>query len=403
MKPLDPIDDPAPGWPARYLATASARAEFGDRVARLAPFLSVCDPLADAAVAALAERPGSLALIDRILDGGVAAAPEAPAALRQLVEAVERVPVWVDWRAIDRGGRVLVRSGVLGGIVLGAKALTYGYASPSGNKPLVLSGRLRESAPRRLNETSRFVQAVTRPGGLLRQADGFKITVKVRLMHAQVRRMILRSGRWLPDRWGAPINQHDMAATTLLFSIVTLDGLRQLGVHVSEDEGADYLHLWRYVGHLMGVDDELLPATERDASSLGRLMFATQGPPDDDSRALVRALLEASEQQGSDEERTRARRLRPVAHGICRGLIGDTLADQLAIAATPMRHLVPVVRAVVGTLERARRQSRGLERALARLGERYWDTVVSRGLHHATHDFALPHRLAGLEPRLQPA
>ena len=398
MKTLPPAS-----WPARYLATPAARAEFGDRVDRLAPFLSVIDPLADEAVAALNERPGGMALIDRILDGDRVAAGAAPAALGAFMDAVERVPFWVDWGAIDRGGRLLMRSGLLGGIVLGAKALNYGYASPDGNKPLVFSGRLRQSAPRRLNETSRFVQAVARSGGLRRHADGFKITLKVRLMHAQVRRMILSSGRWQPERWGAPINQHDMAATTLLFSIVTLEGLRQLGLQVSEDEAADYLHLWRYVGHLMGVDAELLPTTERDALALGRLMFATQAPPDDDSRALVRALLEASEQQGSDEERARARRLRPVAYGICRGLLGDVLADQLAIPPTPLRHLVPTVRAVVATLEQARRRSPRLEAALVRLGERYWDTVVSRGLHDSIHDFALPQRLAGLVRKEQQA
>ena len=57
---------------------------------------------------------------------------------------------------------------------------------------------------------------------------------------------------------------------------------------------------------------------------------------------------------------------------------------------------MPAVRAVVGTLERARRRSPRLEAAMVRRGERYWDLVVSRGLHPSTHDFALPQRLGGL-------
>ena len=372
------------------------RAELGDRVERLGPFLWESDPLADAAVAALAESGQGMALVDRLVDGDAIAREQAPAPVRALLEAARQVPFWVDWAALDRGGRLLVRAGLLGGIVLGAKALNYGYASPGGNKPLVFSGRLQDSAVRRLNETSRFVQAVTRPGGMRPGADGFRITLKVRLMHAQVRRMILASGRWRAAEWGAPINQHDMAATTLLFSSVTLDGLRQLGLHISLQEADDYLQLWRYVGHLMGVTESLLPASEREAQSLARLIDATQAPPDDDSRALVRALLHASE-NGSDEDRARGRRVRPVAFGFCRGLLGDALADQLGIPPTRLRHLVPAVHRVVATLELARRSSSRLEEALLRAGARYWETVIARGLEYATHAFSLPGELRGLD------
>ena len=116
--------------------------------------------------------------------------------MREFIEETARVPAWVDWPTIDHAGDVLHRAGVLGGLVLGAMSLPFGYASPGGNKPLVLSGRLTEQAPRRLSETSRFVQAVCRPRGVRPGADGFKITLKVRLMHAHVRAMLLRSGRW---------------------------------------------------------------------------------------------------------------------------------------------------------------------------------------------------------------
>ncbi len=389
----------SPRLPDRYLRTPAALARYGDRVDRLAPWLLRADPLADDAVAALAERTDRAALIDRALACRAGALDDAPAALGAFMESAQRLPFWADWAAIDRGGRVLVRAGVLGGIVLGAKALNYGYASPGGNKPLVFSGRLQESAARRLNETSRFVQAVTRPGGMRAGAEGFVITLKVRLMHAQVRRMILGSGRWQAERWGTPINQHDMAATTLLFSTVTLEGLRQLGLQISRDEGFDYMQLWRYIGHLMGVDEELLPASEREGEELAGLIEMTQAEPDDDSRALVRALLGASEHDRSatEEERRQARKIRPIAHGICRGLLGDWRADHLAVPATRLRHIVPTVRAIVTAVEVARARSPRLADALLRRGELYWETVVARGLGAATQAFALPDRLGGLD------
>ncbi len=119
---------------------------------------------------------------------------EAPAELRALFASVDHVPLWVDWEAVNRGGAAFLRTGFLGGILLAMQSLVLGYASPGGNKPLAFSGRLREQAERRLAETSRFVYAVSQANGMRRSGEGFAITVKVRVMHAQVRRLIRASG-----------------------------------------------------------------------------------------------------------------------------------------------------------------------------------------------------------------
>src|SRR5207253_876560 len=89
-----------------------------------------------------------------------------------LLEWSERIPAWVDWSLVDHGGEVLMRAGPLGGTVLGAESLVYGYCSPGGNKPLVMSGRLRQQAARRLNETARFVHATSLPRGLRPPSTG---------------------------------------------------------------------------------------------------------------------------------------------------------------------------------------------------------------------------------------
>jgi hypothetical protein len=383
----------ADAYPARFVNLPAARRRFGDRVDRLAPYLSASDELADAAVAALdTAPPAATASVERALAG----AGDVPEPLRALLAAAARVPPWVDWHSVERGGRVLLRAGILGGVVLGAKALVYGYASPAGNKPLVLSGRLFEQAARRLNETARFVQAVVRAGGMRRDGNGFAATVKVRLMHAQVRQFILRSQKWRHDLWGLPINQHDMMATSLLFSLITLQGLRQLGLHIDRDQSDDYMHLWRYVAHVIGVDPMLVPATEREAEELAALISATQAPPDEDSRQLVAALMHAGETSRHPDDTERARRYRRAAEGICRALVGDALADGLGLTRTRWVHALAPIRATVTALERARRRSPRLERALVRAGARYWDDVVARGLTGATTEFPLPQRLEGL-------
>ena len=382
-------------YPTRYVNVETARARFGDRVDRLGTFLGKGDDPADLVVATIASMPKGEGwkLIERGLRGEPI--PDAPLELRNFLEDAADAPAWVDWATCDRGGAVLMESGVIGGMVLGARSLVLGYAAPAGNKPLVFSGRLKEQAARRLNETARFVQAVSRPGGMRPFADGWQITLKVRLIHAQVRGMILATGRWKGEEWGLPVNQHDMAATTLLFSIAMIDGLRKLGVRVDHEEAEDYMHLWRWTGRVIGVDADLLPASEAEATRLVELIGATTGEPDQDSRDLTRALFDSGKTGATSPGRMREADRR-IAFGetICRELIGDDLADKLAVPRSRLRHVLPVVRKIVASTGRVTRAiPSGRERAIA-AGSRYWDRVVERGMEGVGYEFPLPKGLA---------
>jgi hypothetical protein len=267
--------------------------------------------------------------------------------------------------------------------------------SPAGNKPLVFSGRLQEQAVRRLNETARFVQATITPGAMRPRGDGWQITLKVRLIHAHVRRMILKSGRWDASAWGAPINQHDQAGTLLLFSVIVLDGLRQLGMRIAWRDAEAYVHLWRWSGWLMGVDPELLPATEAEGHRLGDVLYATMGEPDEDSRRLTRALLESPLQAAKTRgERANAKRLVRFSEAMCRELVGGETADKLAIPRTSWRYMVPFARRLVSSVELVRETVPFADVPAVWAGRRYWDRVVELGLAGAIADFALPQGLS---------
>lgn len=373
--------------PTRFQPTAAARATFGADVDRLAPFLLVGDPLADAVVA-----EGSLRSVDRALARGVDR--QTPPALRALFAAIEATPSWVDLPSYDRAGRTLLRSGALGGLVLGVKSLVNGYASPGGNKPLAFTGRLEEAAPRRLAETARYVYATCSPGGLRRDGEGFALAVRVRLMHAKVRSLLLRDPRWSTAAWGVPINQHDMTATALLFSTTVVEGLRQLGARIDRDEADAYIRLWRYAAWLMGTNEELLPTTDREAERLARLIVATEGPPDDDSRALTRALLRSGVQgaRTPEQERLGARR-DAIGAVLCRYLLGNEKADGLGVPRTPAFVAGSIVRGLVGAFEGARERSIDVEAYADVLGERYWQLVFAEAAHGPPMDFAPPTRL----------
>lgn len=385
-----------PRFPTRYVHLDEARARHGERVDRFGEFFYEGDPVADDVVEALASwpRPARDAVVQRCLDEGVDAVPEAPEALRALMREVDHVPFWVDFDRAARGGRMFLRAGLLGGMVLGTYSLVAGYCSPAGNKPLAFSGRLEDDAPRRLAETSRFVQAVATPGGMRRHGEGFKAAVKVRLVHAAVRRMLTRSPKWNHPAWALPINQADSSGTILLFSYIASDGLGRMGFSMTQSEREDWLHLWRYVAYVMGVVDDLRCASEVEAAALWDLLSTTQAPPDEDSRALTRALAESTSRSArTAKERARAKRIRPISDAMSRYLLGDAYADGLGIPRTGWIGAVEAIRAV--NLGAGAMMSRMPDLALAspEAGARYWDMVVRSVFPDARVDFAMPDTL----------
>lgn len=376
--------------PSRFVLSPAVRARFGERAERLGPRLFDGDPLADAAVAAM--RPLAhherTAMVDRALRGD-----EGPVVdeLRALVRACERLPFWVDFDRINRGGSAFLRSGILGGLVLGTYALTASYCSPAGNKPLVLSGRLEEETPRRLAETSRYVQLVSQRDALRPGRDGWIATVKVRLMHASVRAMALASPKWKREAWGTPINQADSAGTGLLFSWVVLDGLDKLGFGIEGEEREDLLHLWRYASFVLGVDEDLLWATEREAKDLWELLATTQDGPDEDSRRLAKALLESGRKSArNDIERARAERMVPVSYALSRYFIGDEMADALGMPRTGIERALPLLKRVRTGAKLLARGLGALPIGTADAGARYWQFVVEQGLRGTPADFSMP-------------
>ncbi|MDC3955793.1 oxygenase MpaB family protein [Polyangium jinanense] len=383
LHPDIPEDAAVPRVPTWYVDRTAARERFGEAVDSFGPFLMRGDPPADELVAVLNElRPAQAnRMLQQALDEGIASVRRPPRAFVQFFRQVDEIPLWLDWDKLDRGGRAILRTGPLGAVVLACYSLPLSYASPDGSKPLTASGRLVQRASRRLTETARFLVETCRPGGLRRGAAGFKITIRVRLMHAQVRRLLLQRKSWPYERWGLPVNQAYMAGTNVLFSSVLIEGLSKLGYEVPQAERDDIVQLWRYGGLLSGVDSKICAATEAEGLRLIRLIHAVMDPPDDDSRALVKALMEAPlELAKNPAQKAVAQRLVDLLYGLSRHLVGEDLANALAYPRTSWRHVTPLLRGMnmmMNSVERRVPESRD---ALYRFGLEAWERVIENGL-----------------------
>ncbi|UYW02410.1 DUF2236 domain-containing protein [Flavobacterium agricola] len=139
-------------------------------------------------------------------------------------------------------------------------------------------------------DTVVFWVNVTGKNQLQRNQAGFYNTITTRLIHSYSRIMILKDPTWDNSKWGKPLNLWDMQATNLGFSIAFIDGLIKLGFKPTQQEINGTLHLWKYVGYLLGIPEHLLVDTEQQAADALYLWSKTQKQADADSIALAQSL-----------------------------------------------------------------------------------------------------------------
>ncbi len=349
----------------RPLPTTLRHAELAEqRYPGLAPTYFAAmwdgDPLADAFVADL-HRVGhgrGMRMLRTACRQGIDAVPDAPASLRALFAQLDATPDWVDLDALDRDTVHLGRYTRQAGIVLGAASLVSGYANSAASRPLEMTGRYIENAGMRTIEVASWLVAANRQGGLGRFEEGFELTVRVRIIHALVRQALLRDDRWDLAAWGVPICQSYLAYTLIEFCLIPLRGMRAIGAPYRPHEQAAYYARWRYIGHLLGIDERLLPTDEAEQEALEGIYLLTRPPVDEYCRELVGAIN--SEFLVPEIEQLVPARLHPVAPKVVAALervfIGDGIADELGVARTRLKHVVraagPVIGAVNATLDR---------------------------------------------------
>jgi hypothetical protein len=143
--------------------------------------------------------------------------------------------------------------------------------------------------------------------------------------------------------------------------------------------------------------DRLVETSEAEGRRLAELIAATTGEPDEDSKNLVRALMEsggAPTAPVTRAERALAERRLHFGYAMCRDLVGDELADKLGIEKTAWRLGPRLLRRVVRATEAVRTSVPAADTRAIAAGRRYWARVVEIGLQGATAEFRMPRTLA---------
>lgn len=252
--------------------------------------------------------------------------------LTEFWKDVTTVPDWVDWNQIARGQEVFYRYGgacltglafqsLLGG--MGAARVVETLARTGGFSPSVARGRLFETTQHILQCTY-SLQSI-QPGG-----DGFASTLRVRLLHATVRRRIMTLERQRPGYYdvaanGVPINDLDSLATIASFSssLIWLSLPRQ-GLFLREQEISDYLALWRYIAFVIGCPDQGFRSIA-EARRFAQSLLMHEIHPSATGRVLAGNVIAALEGQPP------AYSSAPFLAATARWLNGNDLCDALGI------------------------------------------------------------------------
>lgn len=360
----------------RFLASGDVRATAAQRET-FRRFAQLGDPLADAVVTMMQRLPAGAgrAMFELAAEQGIDAVPDPPEELRAFFAAVDQQPYWLDHDKLALAARVSMRTGVVGiGLALPGLALTGGYLASKADKPLVGTGDLRRMAPRRLNETATWYIDVTSPGGIERFAPGFVGTLRVRLMHAVVRAAMNRRDDWNYPGWDTPLNQVQLAGTLMLFSLANMAGCQAMGLRFSDRERDAVFHFWRYVGLLMGVHPELVPASEADTWRLFWLEADTEFEPDEDSFRLAQAL------HGGRGEGWAVELARGYLSSYSRLILGKENADRLGLLDSKPLQAAVLATSAANRVFEYRRIIPGMNWLSEELGQRARLGLVSRGL-----------------------
>ena len=289
------------------------------------------DPLAEAMTEDLAELSPteSRRFVEAAMnEEGEEALRDAPASLREFFKDAETPPEWLNYAEFAPGVRMFYRNSqvILAAFVAGV--LIEGFTTNIA-KSFFITGRVRDQGVRRLGQNNRHMMEIFLPGGMYRHGDGWKLSVRIRIVHARMRYLLDNSEEWDTEAWGAPISAAHLGYAIAAFSARLLKHMKTLGADYTDEEYDSFMAVWRYSGHLMGIPETILFRDADEALKLWRISLMCEPDAPIESVVMAHSLVNSAPLIAGRTEPADRRNLARYVYRVSRGLIGKEFAQAL--------------------------------------------------------------------------
>ncbi len=259
---------------------------------------------------------------------------KAPQALREFFQALDEPPPWVDHDAFRPGVRAFYANADLMLVAFVTGVLIEGFSTLIA-KSFNITGRTARTK-RRLQQNNRHLMDIFYPGGLQRENDGWKLSTRIRFVHARIRALLSKYREWDYGAWGTPLSAAHLGLAISIFSQRLLEYALRIGGRFTEEEKESVLAVWRYSGYLMGIPETILYTTGAEAKEIYKVGFMCEPPPDADSSAMANGLIRAIPLVAEVTDPAEMKSVTKLAYRLSRAFIGNRLADQFEYPKTPV-------------------------------------------------------------------
>ena len=265
-----------------------------------------------------------------------------PDSLRELVCEVSVIPDWYDPELARAATRGFIRNADIVPAALAGAAIVEGFSTLI-SKSFRIRGRITENGVRRLRQNLLHLADQYLPGGMEPCGDGWRLTLRIRLVHAQSRMFLKVSDEWDGAAHGMPISAaHTMLASTT-FSARLLQHAKRLGATFSHMEWEGYVHVWRYTAWIMGVPEAILFEDYWDARRRFEIGMLCEPVPDDDAIIMANSIVNSAPLLLGVKDPAERRLSATFIYQVCRELVGDELADSFRFPPSKRIKQVPLL------------------------------------------------------------
>ncbi|MER5884919.1 oxygenase MpaB family protein [Streptomyces sp. NPDC001941] len=313
--------------PPDVTAVAAKAAEPGPQ--DLERLKQVGDAEANAVVDDLFAR-GQVAKVNQLLTrwktNGQPLPEGLPPKLASFLESARKLPAWVDPAALERAQRYASQRHVP--LVLTAVATATDHIRHPGSAAVLAGAVEGDQMPLMVAKVGKVLESQGRPGAFGPTGTAVVLWLKTRLVHAALNHLLLNSGHWDTARFGVPFSQYALLADWGAFFPYVLGVLERVDIPMTAQQEADFIHMGRVAGHLLGVAN--VPTNPAEARRVHRLFEAEYAKATEDGAAVMAATVGAVAARTPLPDITK-----PLLSSMIRFMIGPREADQLRLPKSP--------------------------------------------------------------------